>query len=128
MDLGDAQKPKQITSKMWISEANLWASDWMHCGTLTATADCNLLVVDAKAFQDHLSPYQTCQTFDYANWFVHRLNAQRREGHTDIGEYDHGMGQQLAKMFPEHWPTLSMYYDALEAKRLSRTRSRLGSA
>merc|ERR1712050_61659 len=48
---------KEVSHKNWISEANLWTSDWMHCGTLRATTDCTLLAVDAKEFQHTLGPY-----------------------------------------------------------------------
>jgi len=61
--------------RVWIAEATLWTR-WRHRGTLTATSECKLAVLDAKSFQDIAKRYKEGK-FDpklYAADFVEALN------------------------------------------------------
>merc|ERR1712151_954853 len=43
-------EPATVREKQWVSEGALWTR-WKHQGTLMATTDCKMAVLDAKEFQ-----------------------------------------------------------------------------
>jgi len=65
-----------VTEKHWVAEANLWTR-WKHRGTLTATGDTKVALLDAKRFQDIVRRYKDTGAFDpklYAADFVEHMN------------------------------------------------------
>lgn len=68
--------PTLVAERQWVAEAALWTR-WQHRGTLTATDDAKLAVLDAKTFQDIVVRYKVSGTVDlklYAADFVDFLN------------------------------------------------------
>merc|ERR1712222_167474 len=61
-----------IEKSQWVTEAVLWTA-WIHCGTLHASTDCKLLLVNAEAFTTIISPYPSRHPYAYAGSFVHQL-------------------------------------------------------
>lgn len=67
-----------IAAGQWLAEAALW-TQWTHRGTLTATNDVKMVLLDAKPFQDICTRYKESGGFDpklYAADFVSHLNQQ----------------------------------------------------
>lgn len=66
----------QLPEPTWISEAALWTA-WMHLGTLTATRETRLCVLDSRMFMEIVNQFDH-PDFDprtYAAEFVRDLNA-----------------------------------------------------
>jgi hypothetical protein len=68
-----------VTEKQWVSEAVLWTT-WKHQGTLTATIDSRMAVLDAESFQDVVGLFMKKSKFGgfnpkvYAEAFINELN------------------------------------------------------
>eukprot|EP00747_Dinoflagellata_sp_TGD_P103243 gnl/TRDRNA2_/TRDRNA2_168904_c0_seq1.p1 gnl/TRDRNA2_/TRDRNA2_168904_c0~~gnl/TRDRNA2_/TRDRNA2_168904_c0_seq1.p1 ORF type:complete len:376 (-),score=40.79 gnl/TRDRNA2_/TRDRNA2_168904_c0_seq1:89-1216(-) len=73
-----------VTAGMWISEPELWTSNWIHQGTLRALTECRLAALDARKFQELISTFPSNHAILYADAFVHMLNDTAAEI-TDIG-------------------------------------------
>jgi len=59
----------------YVCEPTLWAQSWFHHGTLRACAECRLMVLDAKAFQDIACQLDNSfQVKRYAMAFIEALN------------------------------------------------------
>eukprot|EP00927_Polykrikos_kofoidii_P069145 TRINITY_DN6452_c0_g1_i1.p1 TRINITY_DN6452_c0_g1~~TRINITY_DN6452_c0_g1_i1.p1 ORF type:complete len:825 (+),score=124.97 TRINITY_DN6452_c0_g1_i1:342-2477(+) len=68
-----------VTERQWVAEPALWTV-WRHRGSLVATSDVKLAMVDAKTFQDLVVRYRNRESasFDpklYAADFIAHLNA-----------------------------------------------------
>lgn len=79
-----------VTEKQWVSEPAVWMV-WQHQGTLTATSDGKMAVLDAEQFQEVCHQYMKKtkgQGFNpkvYAAAYIKELNA--KEELCDLGEY-----------------------------------------
>mmetsp|Transcript_131646 Transcript_131646/g.294586 ORF Transcript_131646/g.294586 Transcript_131646/m.294586 type:complete len:250 (-) Transcript_131646:104-853(-) len=82
-NLSDAiPNPIQVGAKTWVSEAALW-TEWRHQGTLTASSDVKLAVLDSEAFQDIFKTQMRKKNCGfnpkpYARGFVDDLNKASR--------------------------------------------------
>merc|ERR1711862_390743 len=75
----------EVMPPMWLCEANIWTSNWMYLGTIQATTESRLLVLNATEFQDIVSKFHT-PSFDptlYGEGFVKALNASDKL--SDVG-------------------------------------------
>mmetsp|Transcript_48549 Transcript_48549/g.112515 ORF Transcript_48549/g.112515 Transcript_48549/m.112515 type:complete len:114 (-) Transcript_48549:118-459(-) len=72
---------------------------WMHCGSLTATTECQLLALDAKAFQGIAVRFPTRHACKYAIAFVDSLNQIDQASFSDLWrpDYDQLMAQAMPK-------------------------------
>lgn len=78
-------REREVQSGDWACEGTLW-TQWTSHGTLQATSDCNLFLLDSHRFQK-----TACQFFSrevnpmsYGKCFVKRLNELPLEGITDV--------------------------------------------
>ena len=101
-----------VTAGMWISEAELWATNWIHQGTLRAVTDCRLTALNATTFQELVSAFPSPHAGVYADSFVQGLNHEE-VATTDIGN-QLGLGILCTiceRCFPEEWPMIRPEFD-----------------
>mmetsp|Transcript_123659 Transcript_123659/g.217864 ORF Transcript_123659/g.217864 Transcript_123659/m.217864 type:complete len:443 (+) Transcript_123659:2-1330(+) len=69
----------------WACEANLWTS-WVHVGTLRCKTECDLLILNAEAFQKVCAsdPDPQERLSKYAQGFVERLNSSPTSEISDL--------------------------------------------
>jgi hypothetical protein len=74
-----------VCEGQWFAEPNLWTT-WVYHGTISASTDSKLAVLDAGLFQDIVSRFtpsrSSCNPKTYAAEFVAFLNES--EDHNDI--------------------------------------------
>jgi len=89
---------RAVTEKQWVSEPALWAN-WKHQGTLEATSDAKMAVIESEPFQEVCSQYmkknaRNDATFSpkaYAAHFIDEMNAltEWSDLYTDLGVLAH---------------------------------------
>jgi hypothetical protein len=92
--------PAHMEPGNWACEAVLWTT-WMHCGTLQACSECNLLGLNSRKVRNVWGNTPFSQVRSYAQKFVKELNECDRQELTDLVMYsivDHSM----ASAFPDH--------------------------
>mmetsp|Transcript_47295 Transcript_47295/g.84912 ORF Transcript_47295/g.84912 Transcript_47295/m.84912 type:complete len:198 (-) Transcript_47295:76-669(-) len=91
LDHGE-QKEYVDKGEDWLAEPSLWTADWYHVGEAKAHTDCEVLMVDPKAFEEILSVVrpvagivsQYCRQF-----MVWLVTLEQREGMlTDVIQGD----------------------------------------
>jgi len=90
--------PVYIEKGAWVCEANLWTR-WTHIGTLRATSECRLLVLDAMKFQELVSSFPTEHASLYAQEFVDWLNVPDAQ-QTDLGPNRDEAADLVVRAFP----------------------------
>lgn len=78
------QKEK-VEQGHWASEGSLW-TPWCHKGSMFAKADCILLILDAKKFQDIAVGFRNDTEFcqNYGQGFLRHLNSMDPDEATDL--------------------------------------------
>jgi len=96
-----AEHARHLHPRDWLCEHVLWTL-WTHAGTLSATSDCRLNVLDAGKFQRIVCHSYTHEVIQYAESFVKSMNdkLKMKEDMSDIGEYDSAIERILHRVFP----------------------------
>jgi len=70
---------QQVQRQVWICEMALWM-EWTHVGSVTATTDCELVVLDARDLVDALSKHRHIHdlTIAYAYQYHSRVTTVRK--------------------------------------------------
>uniref|UniRef100_A0A7S1L1E2 Cyclic nucleotide-binding domain-containing protein n=1 Tax=Alexandrium catenella TaxID=2925 RepID=A0A7S1L1E2_ALECA len=70
-----------VGERQWVAEGSLWTA-WTHRGTLTATTDVKMAVLDSNAFRELVHRFKGKKSFDprlYASEFVDHINKVSKE-------------------------------------------------
>eukprot|EP00928_Gymnodinium_smaydae_P040459 TRINITY_DN27440_c0_g1_i1.p2 TRINITY_DN27440_c0_g1~~TRINITY_DN27440_c0_g1_i1.p2 ORF type:complete len:392 (+),score=102.95 TRINITY_DN27440_c0_g1_i1:494-1669(+) len=70
------RRPKQVTSGRFVSEVVLWATNWVHIGSLRVAHEGNILELHARQFRETVMQFKTKSFFPatYARKFIGALN------------------------------------------------------
>lgn len=83
-----ANQPVQfVETGDWVCEPVLWTT-WIHCGSLTASHECELMALDALAFRGVANLFPTRHAAKYAMAFVLQLNKVDRVSLSDLWQPD----------------------------------------
>lgn len=92
-------KTQVVDGGAWMCEGCLW-TNWVHCGTLRALSESQMLCLDAKKFQDAFKSFQQSHGNQYGTAFVDWLNAGDRSSLSDIGDLSPGLENVTVQAFP----------------------------
>merc|ERR1711976_483510 len=92
------EEPQRVGKGMWLAEGLLW-TPWTHLGTATAESQlCELLLLDAKDFQDILVKFPSTHAMMYALAFVDALNSEALT--SDLPICERKLDKMIGKAFP----------------------------
>merc|ERR1712060_996798 len=85
----------------WIAEPILWTIYWVHLGTLTASKESVLVLIDPDEFRAKmkLNPYAFWLGRRYCEKFIGWLNEKKPEELSDIYQGE-DMGEMLTSFMP----------------------------
>mmetsp|Transcript_54408 Transcript_54408/g.165298 ORF Transcript_54408/g.165298 Transcript_54408/m.165298 type:complete len:889 (-) Transcript_54408:98-2764(-) len=119
-----------VSTTEWLCEPVLWTT-WRHRGTLRASTEARLVNVDATEFRNVFAHAVDIHVACYAAAYVQIMNELETDvdgGPSDIGEYNMDMEEIICWAFPALIDEDRESGEEGEAKRFSRSSSRLVAA